>query len=1032
MKLPLRKSSMKGKTLMGQSAPLLFALLLPIASSAVEGNSSLKLMAKVAVQKNQVTVSGTVRDSKGTPLPGVTVRVKETGKATSTNVDGLFRIELPNGTETLQFSMLGFVTKEVKAEGRSTIDVTLEESASTLDEVVVIGYGTVKKRDLTGSVVSIREADITATPVNNIMEALQGKIAGADIMRSSGAVGTNASVLLRGTRSIYGDNSPLYIVDGIPSTYSQINPSDIASIDVLKDASSTAIYGSAGANGVIIITTKKGREGKSSIDFDMFYGFNGRPHFYKGMTGQEYTDYRRELYRTTNGNYPADMSLVFTNSDILNAYNEGKWIDWIDEITSTSGVQEKYNLSFSTGVKKTKVYSSFTYTNEGGLLPRESQKMAGFRLNLDHELLKWAKVGTNVNVNYTNRNARNNNIFTKALGAFPLGEVRDADGNINAQFIDGEVTPLGDEIPDQYADNTRSTFGFLNTYVELAPLAGLSLRSNIGLTLNSSRQGRYFGRQSTALPPSGYALPVATLDNYFGYGYVWENTLTYNRTIATDHNVTLTGITSYADSRFDRNNSLGQGQDLDYYLFYNIGTGTQKTGIASAYQQKNRLSFAGRMNYSYKGKYLFSFTNRWDGVSHLAEGHKWASFPAASAAWRISDENFMSGVRGVVSDLKLRAGYGVTGNSGGMDAYSSQTQAYAYQVISLNGALVPNLQNVGTFSNPEITWEKSYNLNVGLDLSVLKDRISLSADVYNTDTKGLLFRRTLPVTAAITAWASPMQTWQNIGETNNRGYELTLRTVNIDKKAFNWSSNFSFTRNKEKIVDLPNGDVISERLFEGHPIQTFYDYRYQGIWSMDEATEAAKYGAQPGYVKVATNEKFTNGVGDGGAHPYTDSDRMILGSNVPKWLLGINNTITFKNFDLNAFAMIRWGQMINSSLLGWYRANDDGQPAGVDYWTPENQSAYFPRPGIASTSGIGSLKYVDGSFVKLKTLTLGYTLPEKIRSAAFMSNARIYATAYNPLVFTKEEKLKGTDPENNGSDTFPLYRTFVLGLNVSF
>ncbi len=983
-------------------------------------------------QQQQNRVTGTVKDNKGEPLPGVSVSVKGGKTATMTDANGNFALSLSTGNETLVFNIIGFQSREIAVNARNNIQVTLEESISSLDEVVVIGYGVTKKRDLTGSVVSIKEADITATPVNNIMEALQGKIAGADINRTSGAVGTDADVLLRGNRSVYGDNSPLYIVDGIQASYSQINPSDIASIDVLKDASSTAIYGSAGANGVIIITTKKGKEGKTSVDFDSFFGFSGQPHYSHSMVGEEYINYRRELYRTANGAYPEDISQIFTNTNVLDAYNKGQWIDWIDELVNNSATQQKYNLSFNTGGKKTKVYTSFLYTKESGLLPRENQSRGGFRLNLDHSFADWVKVGTNINLNYTVRNARNNNIFTKSLPAFPLGVPRDENGNINVEFIDGETTPLGDEIPNQYADNTRSTYGILNTYLEIKPIQNFTIRSNIGLNLNNSRQGRYYGKQSTALPPSGYALPIAMLDDYNGYGYIWENTLTYNRTVAEDHNFTLTGITSWADSRFDRNNSLGQGQDLDTYLFYNIGNGTQKTGIASSYQKKTRLSFAGRLNYSYKGKYLLTFTNRWDGVSHLAPGHKWSSFPAAAVAWRISDEGFMSGTKRIINDAKFRIGYGVTGNSGGMDAYSSLTQAYTYQVVSLNGALVPNVQNFGTFSNPSISWERSYNFNIGLDLSLLKDRINLSADIYNTDTKGLLFKRTLPITAAITAWGSPLQTWQNIGETNNKGFELSLRTVNISNSSFNWTSDFSFTRNKEKIVDLPDGDIIAEKLFEGQPVRSHYDYKYLGIWSTEEAEEAAKYGAQPGYVKVATNEKIVNGVSDGGVHTYTDTDRMILGSSAPKWLLGVNNTFKYKGFDLGTFVMVRWGQTIQSKLLGWYRGNDGGQPAGVDYWTPENQSAYFPRPGIGSSTGLSSLTYVDGSFVKLKTITLGYTLPEKVNRHLLMSRARVYATAYNPLVFTKNKSIRDTDPETNGSDTFPLFTSFVVGLNVSF
>jgi hypothetical protein len=368
-----------------------------------------------------------------------------------------------------------------------------------------------------------------------------------------------------------------------------------------------------------------------------------------------------------------------------------------------------------------------------------------------------------------------------------------------------------------------------------------------------------------------------------------------------------------------------------------------------------------------------------------------------------------------------------------MAAYSSKTQAYMYQAVSLDGKLVPNVQYGGTYSNPLISWERSYNLNLGVDVSLWEGRVDLAVDLYNTDTKGLLFKRTLPITSGLTTWASPLTMWQNIGQTNNKGLEINLRTRNIVSRNFEWSSSFSFTKNKEKIVSLPDGNVIAEKLFVGEPIGAHYDYKYQGIWSTAEETTAALYGAKPGFVKVATLEKTdANGVGDNGVHPYSDNDRMILGSSVPKWLLGINNNFTYRNFDLGLFTMIRWGQMINSSLLGWYSTTDDGQPAGINYWTPENQSARYPRPGISSTVGIASLKYVDGSFIKLKTITAGYSLPANVMKRMHMSKGRIYATAYNPLIYTKNKDLRGTDPETDGSDTFPLFATFVFGMNITF
>jgi TonB-linked SusC/RagA family outer membrane protein len=999
-----------------------------------------------------VTINGKIISNDGSPVIGASVRVKGTTLGTSTSPAGAFSLAGVPENAVLIISSIGYDVMEIPirpstkgytaeavtgvkvTEGATLyLDITLTQSVKELGESVVIAYGTVKKRDLTGSVVSIREADITATPVNNVMEALQGKVAGMDIMRSSGAVGTNVDILLRGNRSIYGDNGPLFIVDGIQSSYDQINPSDIATIDILKDASSTAIYGSAGSNGVVIITTKKGKTNKSSLNLDVFYGLSSNPHFFHGMTGDEYVNYRKEIYRTVNGVYPQDMSQIFTTEAVLDAYNNNKWIDWVGLITNNTAKQQKYNLSFSDGSAKTKIYTSFIYTKEEGLLSNENQQRYGARMNLDHDAAKWLRIGTNINVNYTIQNLRAKNIFTKSLSALPLGDPYDANGNINTVYVDGETTPLGDQLPNQYADNTRTTFANLNGYIELKPLNGLSFRSVIGATLNNYRNGKYWGKQAVSNVVSGYASPLAAIYNGNSYGYIWENIATYNKAVGQDHNFTVTGITSWAKNAADYNNSLGQGQELDYYLFYNIGNGTQKTGNASSYEQRQRMSFAGRINYSFRGKYLLTLTNRWDGVSHLAEGHKWSAFPAAAIAWRVSDESFMGGFSGWLNEMKLRAGYGVTGNSGGMSAYSSQTQAYTYQVISLDGKLVPNVQNYGTYSNPEISWERSYNLNVGLDLSLLKGRIDLAVDVYNTDTKGLLFRRTLPVTSGLTAWGSALATWQNIGRTNNKGLEITLRTRNIVKPSFEWNTNFSFTRNREKIVSLPAGDVLAEKLFVGHPINTHYDYKYEGIWSTADEQTAALYGARPGFVKVATKEKFdANGVGDKGVHPYSASDQTILGSEVPKWLLGINNNFTYKQFDLGLFTMIRWGQMINSGLLGWYTTTDDGQPAGIDYWTPENQSARYPRPGISSTLGIESLKYVDGSFIKLKTITAGYTFPERVMKYTHMAKGRIYATAYNPLIYTKNKDLRGTDPETGGSDAFPLFATFVLGMNITF
>jgi TonB-linked SusC/RagA family outer membrane protein len=987
--------------------------------------------------QQQGTVTGTVTDvATGEALIGVSISVEGTTKGTITDASGKFSLDGVNSEMVLLFSYIGYVAERAIVGGQTNIDIKLVPDIRSLNDVVVIGYGTVKKKDLTGSVVSLKGTDITATPTNNVMEALQGKISGMDIMKPSGAVGSDVNILLRGTRTIYGDNTPLFIVDGMPANYNQINPSDIETIDVLKDASSTAIYGSAGSNGVVIITTKRGKDGKTKVNFDAYYGMSGNAFFKHGMTGDEYINYRREAYRTINGVYPENLSLIFNTPEYLQAYQDGKWIDWVKECMGGNTKQQKYTLSVAGGTQKTKVYTSFNIAKDEGLLNNENQTRYSTRLNLDQEIFKWAKVGTNLNLSYTNKNARSKSIFTKSLSAFPLGDAYDANGNINAVYISNPnlTTPLGDDIKDQYADNTKSTYVNANAYLEITPVQGLSFRSNLGTSINNSREGKYWGKMAVTNTIQPYAAPLSAIYNNYSYGYTWENILTYDKIIADNHHITVTGITSWGKNISDGNNLMAQGQNLDSYLFYNASSGTVKQGVTSNYQQKQSLSFAGRFNYSYKGKYLLTLTNRWDGVSHLAEGHKWDYFPSAAAAWRLSEEDFMEFTHNWLTNLKLRLGYGVTGNSGGMNPYDSQTKASTYQVVSIGNTAVANLQNTGTYANPSIGWEKSYNLNTGIDIGLFNNRIDIAIEVYNTDTKDLLFQRQLPVTSAITGWGSPLITWQNIGETNNKGYELTINTVNIQDKEFQWNSSISFTHNKEKIVSLPDGDIQSEHLFKGYPINTFYNYKYLGIWSTDEATEAALYGAQPGFVKVATNEIIaTDGTSDGGKHIYSPTDRQILGSSNPKWILGFTNTFTYKGFDLGFFSMIRWGQMIQSDLTGWYDATtSNNQPAGSDYWTPEHQSAYFPRPGISSTLGIESLKYLDGSFVKIKNITLGYTLPQKVLKSIYMEKVRFYATAYNPIIFTKEKALKGTDPETNGSDNFPLFRTYVFGINIAF
>ena len=984
-------------------------------------------------------ITGTVKDSQGEPIIGASVVEKGTSNGVVTNLDGQFTLKA-SGKYPIEVSYMGYVKQVINLKGRTSLNIVMQEDANLLEEVVVsTGYGTQRKADLSGSVVSVSKEDIKGTPTSNVMEALQGKIAGADIMMGSGAVGEDVDILLRGSRSINGSNEPLFVIDGVQgASYNQLNPNDIEQIDVLKDASSTAIYGSAGANGVIIITTKRGAAGKVTVNLDAKYSISGGANFIHGMMGDEWYRYQTELYRTKNGEYPENFFQMFSSEAIQQAYENNQWIDWIDEATKGNASQKDINLSLRGGSDKIKIYTSFSYNNTEGLLSNENQTRYGMRFNVDYQIRKWVKIGASSALTYTIKNSRGKNIFTKSLTAFPLGKPYDDNGNINVEFIEGETSPFGDEMENQYANQTRTTYANINGYLEITPLKGLSFRSQISTTLNSSRNGQYIGEHSLQGVEKGYSAPYAYINNNYGYSYLWDNVLTYKFEPLRGHKVTLTGVTSYSHGQSDSNNMRASGQPLDSYLFYNMASGITKYGVKSNYSQSQKMSYALRLNYVYNDKYIASFTTRWDGASHLASGHKWESFPAGALAWRVSQEPFMESTKKWLNNLKLRLSYGITGNSGGMGAYSSQTGAATYSPVSIDGVLSSVSQLVSPYGNPSIGWEKTYQWNYGVDLGFFDGRINLSFDYYDSKTKDLLFSRTLPVTSAITAWGSPMATWQNIGETSNKGYEIQLSTVNIKSRNFQWSSSISYTHNDEKIVNLPDGDLIAKKLFEGHPIKTFYDFKYAGIWSTAEEEEAAKYGCQPGYVKIETVEQFTtdengNLVGDGGVHTYSNTrDLQILGSNVPDGILGVNNTFKYRDFDLSVFAMVRYGQMIDSKTIGWYSANGNNQPRGTNYWTPENQSAYFPRPGIASTTGIGSLKYIDGSYAKIKNITLGYTFPKKLCKTLGLGQCRLYATAYNVFVLPFKSELKHSDPENNGSDTFPLYKTYLLGLNVSF
>ncbi|WP_316784904.1 TonB-dependent receptor [Pedobacter frigiditerrae] len=1027
---------------------LLAMAMLPISSFAAEKSALATTNSTVFFVQQTISVKGTVVDEKGLPLPGVGIKVKNGTATTTTDGKGQFSINLENANATLVFTMVGFKTNEVAAA--NNMKVVLAEEVSNLDNVVVIGYGTVKKKDLTGAVSSVKSEDITLNPVSSPMEALQGRVAGLDIQRTSGQAGQNPSVLLRGNRSITvgaipgASQNPLYVIDGIIGSITSLNPNDIETIDVLKDASSTAIYGVAGANGVIMITTKKAKAGKVQVDVNSYYGINGRAEFPKALSGDAWLTYINERYFTANNKYPASLTDAGIPAAGVTAINNGQWIDWVDE-TLRDGSQQNHHISVRGGSEKTQAYMSLGYIDEKGIYQGDESKFYNIRGGVDVNFSKFFKAGLQTTANLRNGDQTNSRI-NKAYGVYPLGSAYNADGTVNALPLTGvsAVSPIANYANGVFINNTKSLYLAVNPYVEFTPIKNLSIRSNLGLTLSSGRQGTFANERSYNLLSEGRTAKEASYENSISYNYLWENIINYNWTLANDHQFTVTGITSLEDKRSERSFIFGTGLEFDDYSFYNLSAATLSTTKSTGYIQQNRMSFAGRINYNYKGKYLFQASNRWDGVSQLID--KWSSFPSVSAAWRISEEKFMDFSKAYISNLKLRAGYGVAGNPN-IPAYTNSTLVASRSgefPLTLGGSTALPLYSTNrALGNDDLTWERSYNFNLGLDVSLFNNRIDLTGEYFNTKSKGVLYPRNLPPTDGGFDAKNQYYIYANIAETKNAGFELTISSRNIETKGgFKWNSAFTFTRATEELTKLDLGNsiattaLITNNLFVGSqlPQSVLFGYKKLGVWQLGEEVEAAKYGAKPGDVKLATVPKIdVAGVSDNGVHAYSAADRMILGHNTPNFSMGLQNTFTYKGFDLTVFMTMRYGQTINAQLLGYW--NQIGQPASYNYWTPSNPTNDFPRPTTGtslSNTYISSLSIVDGSYFKVKNITLGYSLPAKISSKAGFSRIRLYGTAYNSFVFAKSSLLKDIDPETAGSDSFPLYRQMVFGLNASF
>ena len=1034
----------------------------------------------------QTTIKGTVKDTNGEEVIGATILEKGTKNGTTTDLSGSFSLKV-SGKSPLVISYVGMKTQEVSVAGKSSVSVVLREENTSLNDVVVIGYGTMKKRDLTGAISQVKQEEIRQAPVLNAMEGLQGKIAGLDITRESGQAGSSPKVLLRGNRSLTADCSPLYVIDGVSGgSIDNLNPNDIESVEVLKDASSTAIYGAAGANGVIIVTTRQGIKGKTQVDFNAYAGINAWPSYPSTLSGDAWINFLTEGYRSSTGMEPESVNDVFqkaglsagalqavgvrTDEDGNVTYNPAlaKWIDWKDQILHT-GVQQNYNVSIRGGGDKMQSYMSAGYQNEKGLYKNDKCDVLTFRAGSNYQINKILSVGFQSTLTYRNKDSRSSRL-SKSLNQLPLGDIYDENGNLNLRPISdmsSYVNLLCDDEEKAYKNNNKYTAIKIAPFIEIKPFKGLTFKSLFNASIGNSRTGVWDGLNTyTKLSGSGVAnIRNASYNTSNSWSYMWQNVLSYNFNIQKKHDITLTGITEYSKSKSESSAAANEQFDFDDFEFYNLSAGLNPS-VSSSYTEKSSMSYAARINYSFLSRYLLAASVRFDGASQLYK--KWNTFPAFSVGWRVSDEPFMVSLNNWLDNLKLRVGYGVTGNSN-ISAYVMNTS-----VVSSDNNLNLGAGQVQTYilgeyiGNQNLTWEKSYNWNIGLDFSVLGGRIDGSIEYYVTTTKGGLYSRDLPSVYGSYTGSSAYKMVSNIAKIQNRGVEVSINSRNIVKKDFTWTSTLTFDTNKEQVkeIDLGNSTAVenlkSKGLFMGEPVNTFYNYKKEGIWQLGQEDMAACFGKKPGDVKLAVTdivwvENYTDPT-TGTTYPYAfykknedvdgvhtyytsdntygpkEDDKQLLGHKNPDFSIGLQNQFTYKGFDLTIQMNMRWGQMINGELLGWW--SNTNIPEVYDYWTETNATNNYPRPCLGaeiSNADKASLLYVDGSFIKVKNISLGYTFPNKWIAKAGLSKLRLYGTVQNPIIIKKESKLlKGMDPESNCSDAYPLFRTLVFGLNVSF
>ena len=1020
----------------------------------------LSVLCFFAVLAQAQTVKGVVKDQNGDAVIGATVKVLGSRGGTVTDSKGQYSIEAPSGS-ILSVSYIGYLTKQIRLRGENTVDIVLMEDNTTLKDIVVIGYGTQRKESVTGSVANVSAEKLMENPSSNITQALQNRIAGVDMQQTNSQPGAEMRIRIRGQRSLTASNDPLIVLDGIPflGQLSDINPSDIKSLDILKDASATAIYGSRGANGVIMVTTNKG-----SLDTPAKVTYNGYVNFktlfnkFPMMEGEKYVQMRKLAGKYTNG---------LDERDDVNT-------DWQD-LFFENGVSHSHDITVSGGTQSGTYSFGGSYNHDEGVIPTQKFDRFTLRANIEQKIGNFVRVGLSSTNTYNTKEGTQLGVYN-ALNMSPITDPYNADGSLKRVVHLGsdDIFVLTKDVIKENEEqwrqdtNTLATYNSLFGEIECPWLQGLKYRVNLGLNYRGTQIGGFTGKGFNSVNEK--ELSSASMENQTYKNYAVENVLSFDRTFNDKHQLNLVGMFSAEQTRYTQTHMSGRNVP-DYFQYYNIGAATQDVTVNpdwNKYWQAGLLSWMGRVMYSYDNRYMISAAVRADASSRLASGHQWHTYPALSLGWNIAREKFMENLNWI-DNLKIRVGYGQTANQA-IDAYTTLgslgTTKYNFGPTGYATGYYPN-----ALANKELGWEYSETYNYGLDFSFFNGRLSGTLEYYTMQTKDVLNKVNLPSTGGVSSYTA------NIGKTENKGFEASLNGIILDKKnGWTWEAGVNISLNRNKLVKLASGEGGRDEgngWFEGYPIDVLYDYEKVGLWNTDDPDwqyfEIMEPGGNEGMIKV-NGGRYTEAEQKAGTIPEGKNvgdpravgpqDRQII-SLEPDFVGGFNTRIAYKNIDLNIIGAFQCGGKLISTLYGGSgylnlltgrRGNVD-----VDYWTPENKGAEFPRPGgiqsgdnqkYASTLGL-----FDGGYLKIRNITLGYNFSGEWMKKVGISTLRLYAAVQNPFIISSSYySMSGLDPEPNslsnqgqfhatqiGGHALPVVgtnapctRNYLIGLNLSF